>query len=101
MASLSFSPRVLLLALAVLSGSLLDAYLTIRYVQQGGSEANPLMAWAMAQGEAVFLGLKMGLTGLGTWFLAAHQQVPLAYQGLHGLVLVYLVLCGCYVVLLW
>jgi hypothetical protein len=83
----------------VLTASLLDAYLTIRYVQQGGSEANPLMAWALAQGYPVFISLKMGLTGLGVCFLAAHRQLPLAYKGLHGLALAYLVLCLYYGVL--
>jgi formate hydrogenlyase subunit 3/multisubunit Na+/H+ antiporter MnhD subunit len=95
------SPRVVLLVGAVLTGSLLDAYLTIRYVQQGGGEANPLMAWALAQSYTLFVSLKMGLTGLGVWLLAAYHQVPLAYKALHGLALAYGVLSVYYVVLFW
>jgi hypothetical protein len=68
-------------------GSLLDTYVTLVHIQHGGSEANPLMA--LARGPTVFVGIKMGLTGAGAWFLAAHQYFPLASTGLHGLVLGY------------
>jgi hypothetical protein len=70
-------------------GSLLDAYVTLVHIQHGGSEANPLMALALAHGPTVFVGIKMGLTGAGAWFLAAHQYFPLASTGLYGLVLGY------------
>jgi hypothetical protein len=92
------SPYVVLLVVIVLIGSLFDAYCTIRYIEQGGSEANPLMALALSWGPGAFTGIKMACTGLGAWFLAVHQQFPLAYTGLHGIVLLYLLLCGYYAV---
>jgi hypothetical protein len=89
---------VVLLVAFVLIGSLVDAYCTIGYIEHGGSEANPLMALALSWGPGAFTSVKMALTGLGVWFLAAHQQFPLAYTGLHGIVLMYLLVCGYYAV---
>ena len=92
--------RTVVLALLVFGGSLLDALFTLRHLQQGGQEANPLLALALTDGTARFLHLKLSLTGAGVWMLAAHQQWPLAARGLHtltlgyGMVLVYhLALC--------
>jgi formate hydrogenlyase subunit 3/multisubunit Na+/H+ antiporter MnhD subunit len=78
-----------LLVVLVCVSSLMDAYLTLLHIQHGGSEANPLMVLALVYGPTTFVGIKMGLTGLGTWFLAAHQSFPLAYKGLHTLALGY------------
>ena len=78
-----------MLALLVFVCSLLDALLTLRHLQQGGQEANPLLAMALTSGTTWFLQLKIGLTGVGVWLLAAHQQFPLAQRGLQGLTLGY------------
>jgi len=83
------APRVVVLSLGIFLASLLDAGLTLRELAQGGSEANLLMAWALTHSETLFLALKSGLTGLGVWFLAVHQQFPLAQCGLVGLALGY------------
>ena len=48
-----------------------------------------MLALALTGGIALFLPLKIGLTGSGVWVLAAHQQWPLAQYGLHGLTLGY------------
>lgn len=93
-------PRTLFLVCAILAGSALDAYFTLHYIARGGEEANPLMALALTWPPTAFTGFKMALTGVGAWFLAAHQQFPLAYTGLHGLAGLYLALCGYHVVLL-
>jgi hypothetical protein len=58
-------------------------------IQNGGGEANPLMATAILRGDTHFVGLKMALTGMGAWFLAAHQGFPLAIRGLHVLAVGY------------
>jgi hypothetical protein len=68
--------------------SLLDALGTLRHLQQGGQEAHPLLALALTSGTWLFLHLKSGLTGVGVWVLAAHQQFPLAQRGLYGLTLI-------------
>ena len=50
------------LAVLVYVCSLLDALCTLRHLQQGGQEANPLLALALAGGTSLFLHLKIGLT---------------------------------------
>jgi hypothetical protein len=94
------SPRVVVLVALIFVGSLLDAYLTLLHLQQGGREMNPLMALALARGPTVFVGIKMGLTSAGMWVLAAHQQFPLAYKALYGVALGYLGLLGVHAALL-
>jgi Domain of unknown function (DUF5658) len=81
--------RIVVLVLLVFVSSLLDAFLTLRHLQHGGQEANPWLALALTYGTPRFLQLKIGLTGVGVWLLAAHQQFPLARRGLHGLTLGY------------
>jgi hypothetical protein len=77
------------LAVLICVGSLLDALLTLLHLEGGGSEANPLMYIALAHGTTLFVILKISITCVATWFLAVHQQFPLAYRGLHGLALGY------------
>ena len=81
--------RIVGLAVLVCVGSLLDALLTLLHLEDGGGEANPLMYVALAHGPTLFVTLKLSITCVATWFLAAHQQFPLAYRGLHGLALGY------------
>jgi hypothetical protein len=84
--------RVVGLTVLVCVGSLLDALLTLLHLEEGGCEANPLMYVALAHGTTLFVTLKLSITCVAAWFLAAHQQFPLAYRGLHGLALGYGVL---------
>jgi hypothetical protein len=81
--------RTVVLALCVVVGSLLDAFLTLGHLAHGGTEANPWLAHALTHSTARFLQLKMGLTGAGVWILAAYHRCPLAARGLYGLALVY------------
>lgn len=48
-----------------------------------------MLALALTGGPALFLHLKIGLTGAGAWGLAVHQQGPLARRGLHELLRIY------------
>jgi hypothetical protein len=57
--------------------SLLDAYLTLRMVAEGGEEANPLMRLALSYGEGSFVILKASLTLTGLALLALHKNWPL------------------------
>ena len=83
------SRRSILLVLFILLSSILDAFLTLRYLGKGGSEANPAMAFVLQQGPSLFLHVKMSLTGLGAWLLAAHEHFPLAFRGLHAMAIAY------------
>ena len=69
----SLAWRIVVLALLVFVGSLLDALLTLRHLQHGGQEANPWLALALTDGTPRFLQLKIGLTGAGVGWLAVHQ----------------------------
>ena len=85
----SLSWRVVTLAAFVCVCSHLDALLTLRYLQDGGSEANPLLSLILTHSPSLFLPFKIGITGVAVWLLAAHQQWPLAARGLQGLTLGY------------
>jgi hypothetical protein len=47
------------------------------------------MHLALTHSAALFLALKLGITAVSAWLLAAHQPWPLAQRGLYGLVLSY------------
>ena len=83
------SPRVVTLVLFVVCCSALDALLTLMHIQQGGHEANPIMAMAMNQGTTSFVTAKMALTSLGAILLAIHQNFWLGIRGLYSLALIY------------
>ena len=91
--------QTMVLALFVVMGSLLDALLTLRYLQDGGGEANPLMRLALAHSQTLFLAVKIGLTGpavglCGPSTVAARRAWPLGLALGYGAVLVYhFVLC--------
>ena len=93
--------RVIGLTAFVFVGSILDALLTLLYVQGGGGEANPLMRLALVHSPTLFLTLKVGITGAAVWLLAAHQQWPLAVRGLYGLTLGYGAVLVYHLVLCW
>ena len=84
--------RVTLLVSIILSSSILDACLTLRYIELGGGEANPVMAVAIHSGDAWFLTLKMALTVIGVILLAIHQNFRLGLRGLYAMASVYLAL---------
>jgi len=81
------------LALIILSAA--DLVLTLLYLERGGEEANPLMRWAIEAGLPVFIGLKLGLTALGTAFLLIHARfgwirwVPWTLLGLYTVLMGY------------
>jgi Domain of unknown function (DUF5658) len=83
------SQRTIVLLFIIVGASVLDALFTLLFIQNGGGEANPLMAIAIHSGDTHFVGLKMAMTGIGAWVLAAHQCFPLAFRGLHVLAVGY------------
>jgi hypothetical protein len=48
-----------------------------------------VLALALTGGSTRFLHLKIGLTGVGAWVLAVHQQWPLTRRGLYELLRIY------------
>jgi hypothetical protein len=86
------SARAVRLALYIVLCSVLDALFTLLHIQQGGSEANPVMAFALDQGIMAFIGLKMGLTGLGAVLLAVYEPSSLGRRSLQAMALTYSIL---------
>ena len=95
------SRRTVVLALLFVVGSALDALFTLLHLADGASEANPVMHLALVHGDALFLALKLSITGVSAWVLAAHQFFPLAQSGLYGPVLGYGMVLGYQLLLFW
>lgn len=78
--------------------NLLDAIFTLWWLQTAqATEANPLMAAAIATHPIVFVLVKCTLVGLGSWLLWRHRRRPLAVISIfvafltyYGLLLVHL-----------
>jgi hypothetical protein len=84
--------RVTLLVYVILGCSVIDALLTLLYIERGGGEANPVMAIAINWGLSWFVALKMLMTAVGLIMLAIHQNFRLGLRGLYGMAIIYLAL---------
>ena len=71
-----------------------DLLLTLDVLRKGGSEANPLMQWALDQGVPVFVGLKLGLTLLGALVLLVRVRFRGIRVALAVLLALYVALIG-------
>lgn len=58
-------PWLFFLATGTMLLSVTDAFLTLRLLELGMIEANPIMAWMLGYGTAVFVGIKLALTAFG------------------------------------
>jgi hypothetical protein len=76
-----------LLALCVLSG--LDGLLTVRAVEQGATELNPMLAWALPGRPAAFWLVKAALTLLGAALLWWARYARLAQWAVRAAVVAY------------
>ncbi len=92
--------QVTILVCVITACSILDALLTLLYIERGGSEANPIMALTIHLGPAIFVGLKMLLTIAGVVLLAIHQNFRLGLRGLYSMAAVYVILLA-YHGMLW
>jgi hypothetical protein len=84
--------HVIILAYMIISCSILDALLTLLYIERGGGEANPVMAVAIDFGMTAFVSVKMALTIFGIGLLTLHQNFRLGLRGLYSVTIIYLVL---------
>ena len=71
-----------------------DLLLTLDVLEKGGSEANPLMLWALEQGVPVFVGVKLGLTLLGASVLLVRVRFRGIRVALAALLVLYVALIG-------
>jgi hypothetical protein len=70
--------RTLLLGFAVLALNLVDAVATLRHLDHGAEELNPLMHALLRHGAAPFIAVKHSLAAIGVLGIAAHPQAPAA-----------------------
>ncbi|MEZ6194968.1 MAG: DUF5658 family protein [Planctomycetota bacterium] len=68
-----YGRREVLLVLAVLILNVLDALLTLDYLEKGGFEANPVARGLLDMGDGWFLAAKTFLIGVCLLFLLVHQ----------------------------
>lgn len=90
-------PRLLVPVLVMLLLSIADAFLTVRLLNTGAQETNPLLAFLLHRHPYLFAAVKMTLTGLGVTLLvvlarARVFKVVRASALLYGLTAVYLCL---------
>ncbi len=88
------------IAIFVVLSSAGDALLTMLWLDEGGAEANPLMAWTLRGGYGAFLAVKLLITGVGVWLLAIHQNFRVGLTGLGILAAGYVMLLGYHALLL-
>ena len=75
--------------MAVLLLNILDALFTMLWLQRGGTEANPIMAWLLEIGNSAFLVQKCLIVGLWLVLLLVHKNFRIARVGLWALTGVY------------
>ena len=93
------TPGVLLAALAVILCSGADSFFTLRLLEQGASEINPLMRRLIETDVTLFVQTKIVATLAGVAIIATHAHFRLlhvlrARHALYGLAAMYLALIG-------
>jgi hypothetical protein len=74
----------------VLTLNVLDAFFTLIWISAGlAHEANVLMAPLIERAPALFVAVKLGLVGMGTWVLWLRRDRPLAVIGIFVVFLAY------------
>ena len=88
------------LLVLILVLNILDAFFTLRWIQQGGAEANPFMAYMLELGDGFFLAQKCFVVGIWLIVLTVHKNFRLAQIGLYSLAAVYSLLLVGHIVLI-
>ncbi len=96
-----FTPVDVALVVSVLLLNVLDALFTMLWIQRGGSEGNPVMAWVLEFGNSAFLVQKCLIVGVWLILLLVHKNFMIARVGLWVLAGVYSLLMLYHVVLIF
>jgi len=86
-------PQWLAVGLLILALSISDAVLTLRLLEHGALEANPLMAMLISGSDLAFALIKIGLTAAGVFMLTIAVRVR-AFGRLRVGILMYALLAG-------
>lgn len=86
----SYTRQDLLLTVAVLLLNILDAFFTLRWLEMGGGEGNPLMDLLLRSNDMLFLFQKCVVVGVWLLILVVHKNFRIARLGLWGAFVLYL-----------
>ena len=90
----SYTRSDIALLLSVFILNILDAFFTLRWLEMGGTEGNPLMDQLLQAGDWVFLTQKCFVVGLWLVVLTIHKNFRVARVGMWWLLTFYaIVLC--------
>jgi len=81
--------RVAALCVGILVLNLVDAFATLRHLEHGAEELNPIMGWALDGGPVAFLVVKHLLASLGVIGIALHPRHRAAQLAMAVLLPVY------------
>jgi hypothetical protein len=84
-----YSPQDLALLLGVFILNILDAFFTLRWLDMGGGEANPIMKALIDSSDMLFLMQKCMVVGLWLVILVIHKNFRIARIGLWGALVLY------------
>ena len=85
----SYSRRDVALTIGVLILNILDAFFTLRWLDMGGGEGNPLMELLIRTNDILFLLQKCVVVGLWLVILIVHKNFKVARLGLWGAFILY------------
>jgi len=77
-----FHRRDVVLLVVIFVLNIFDALFTLLWLQRGGGEGNPFMAWMLEVGDWAFLAQKCFVVGVWLLLLIAHKNFRLARLGL-------------------
>jgi hypothetical protein len=97
----SVERRTLYAGLAVLALNLVDAFATLRHLDHGAEELNPLMMVLLRHGTTSFVTVKHALASVGVLGIAAHPRARAARIAMAVLVPLYVAIALYQVVLFW
>lgn len=96
----SFTPGDVALLLAIFVLNIFDALFTLLWLQRGGGEANPFMAFLLDMGQEAFLLQKCIVVGIWLIVLLIHKNFRLARIGLYSLAGIYTLIIATHFVLM-
>ncbi len=85
----SYSRNDVALTIGVLVLNVLDAFFTLRWLEMGGGEGNPLMDMLIKSSDMLFLLQKCVVVGLWLVVLIVHKNFRVARMGLWGALALY------------
>lgn len=85
----AYSRSDVVLTIGVLVLNILDAFFTLRWLDMGGSEGNPLMEMLIRANDMLFLLQKCVVVGLWLVLLTVHKNFRIARIGLWGACILY------------